>query len=290
MNCGVCGTSKVEKSFAIKDHSISKEVFHISTCVDCGMVYTNDAPLPQDCAKYYQSEDYISHSNTNKGLIFSIYHRVRSYMISRKADLIKRYHREGAILDMGCGTGYFAGFMQSVGFQVTGIEIDEKARQHGIDQFGIKAFPPDVLRSGELKTFKAITLWHVLEHLYEPKDYLAMFRSHLAEDGILVIAVPNHRSTDAKIFSTYWAAYDVPRHLWHFDPASMEKLASATGFEVIKKEHMPFDPFYNSLLSAKYRGSMVAPITGFWVGLRGYIGGLFDVNRASSLIYIMKKV
>jgi 2-polyprenyl-3-methyl-5-hydroxy-6-metoxy-1,4-benzoquinol methylase len=290
MNCGICGTDKVENTFAVNDYSITKETFNIGTCSNCGLAYTYDAPSEQDCARYYQSEDYISHSNTNKGLIFSVYHRVRSYMIGRKASLVSRYHASGSLLDMGCGTGYFAGHMQSLGYQVTGIEIDDNARQYGIDHFGIKATTPDVLKSGELaQTYKVITMWHVLEHLYLPLDFLNIFAAILDTDGVLIIAVPNHKSKDAKMFDRYWAAYDVPRHLWHFDPTSMAKLANAAGFEIVLKEHMPFDPFYNSLLSARYQGRLLAPLVGFWVGFSAYILGLRDVNKASSVIYVLRK-
>ncbi len=291
MNCGVCGTDPVENTFEVKDHSITKEIFHIGTCKNCGLIYTYDAPAEKDCARFYQSEDYVSHSNTNKGIIFGLYHRVRKHMISRKAELISRYHTNGALLDMGCGTGYFAGHMQSLGYDVTGVEIDDNARQYGIEHFGIKATTPVVLKSGTLtQSFKIVTLWHVLEHLYEPRQYMSLFRKHLTDDGILVIAVPNHKAKDAKIFGHYWAAYDVPRHLWHFDPSSMAKLANASGFDIVHKEQMPFDPFYNSLLSAKYNGAVIAPLSGFWAGLRAYLGGRSDVNKASSIIYVMKKV
>jgi 2-polyprenyl-3-methyl-5-hydroxy-6-metoxy-1,4-benzoquinol methylase len=291
MRCGVCGSEKIMNSFAIKDHSISNEMFHIADCADCGMRYTHDAPLESKCGVYYQSEDYVSHSNTNKGFIFSIYHRVRSYMLDRKAKLIHSYHTKGNILDMGCGTGYFANHMKEKGYEVLGIEIDDTARQYGIDHFGIKAVSPTALKSGEIKqTFDAITLWHVLEHLYEPKEYMSLFSKHMNLDSILVIAVPNHTSRDSQSFGDYWAAYDVPRHLWHFDPVSMAKLAAATGFKIVEKRQMPFDPFYNSMLSAKYQGAMIPMLNGFWVGLRAYLGGKSDVNRASSIIYVMKKV
>jgi 2-polyprenyl-3-methyl-5-hydroxy-6-metoxy-1,4-benzoquinol methylase len=290
MNCPLCGNTESKDNLVIVDHSISKEIFHIASCPSCNMRFTIDAPTENKISPYYQSEDYISHSNTNRGLVFSIYHRVRKIMLGRKAKHIKDYHKSGRLLDVGCGTGYFAGYMQAEGYQVVGIEIDENARELGKSQFQIEAFGPEKLINKELgNPFKIITLWHVLEHLYGPKKYMEIFKDHLTEDGILVIAVPNYTSYDAKYFKTNWAAYDVPRHLWHFEPATMAILAEKTGFEIIDKKQMPFDPFYNSMLSAKYKKQFPSIIWGCVIGLVAYLQGFINTNRASSVIYTLKK-
>nr|HMU04853.1 class I SAM-dependent methyltransferase [Saprospiraceae bacterium] len=137
--------------------------------------------------------------------------------------------------------------------------------------------------------FGYITLWHVLEHLYDPNAYLQKFHSLLDHNGYLIIAVPNHACFEAKYYGTYWAAYDVPRHLWHFTPETLEKIAVRNNFKLIEKKMMPFDPFYNSLLSEKYKNSTLGLLQGFTIGFVSYLKGLINVNKSSSVIYVLKK-
>lgn len=289
MQCGICQGHEILNPKEIKDHSISKETFTIGSCSSCGLLYTYNAPSVDKIAPYYASQDYISHSDTRQGLIANLYHKVRGIMLARKANLVSTYHKSGRLLDVGCGTGYFAKFMMGREYDVTGVEIDDTARNYGIKNFGITAHSTDFIEKNNNQTFDVITLWHVLEHIYELTPYMQRFHAMLNPGGHLVIAVPNHRSLDANEFNDFWAAYDVPRHLWHFDVVSMSKLAAKTQFEIIHKEHMPFDPFYNSMLSAGYKGSFSKLITGFMVGLRAYFRGKRDVAKASSIIYVMAK-
>jgi 2-polyprenyl-3-methyl-5-hydroxy-6-metoxy-1,4-benzoquinol methylase len=289
MQCGICQSQVITNPKEVKDHSISKEIFIVGTCESCGLVYTHDAPQADKIGPYYASQDYISHSDTRKGFISLAYHKVRSYMLGRKGDLVANYHSTGSLLDVGCGTGYFAKFMMDRGYEVIGVEIDDNARNHGIQKFGITAHNVDFIEHYNGEKFDVITLWHVLEHIYDLGTYMQTFHSMLNNGGHLFIAVPNNRSLDAEVFEDFWAAYDVPRHLWHFDVVSMSKLASKFNFDIIHKEQMPFDPFYNSMLSAGYKGSFSKLLTGFSVGLRAYFRGKRDVNKASSIIYVMSK-
>lgn len=288
--CAVCLSKDVTTIMQIKDHSISGEMFNIAQCGQCGFRFTQDPPSEADCGPYYQSEDYVSHSDTSTGIIFKIYHIVRNVMLGRKYRLLESLQGEKTLLDVGSGTGYFPHFMQEKGYRVTGIEVDDKARNYSIDKFGLSVFRPDDLKNGLInETFGFITLWHVLEHLYQPDEYLQLFAKHLKSDGYLIIAVPNHLSYDAKKYQTYWAAYDVPRHLWHFHPQAIQILAERNGFEVIKKESMPFDPFYNAMLSEKYKGNRFGLLSGMFTGKIALFKGWFNVNKASSVIYVLRK-
>ncbi|MBC7884009.1 MAG: class I SAM-dependent methyltransferase [Saprospiraceae bacterium] len=274
----------------IKDHSISGEYFHLNTCQTCGFVFTQGAPDELTCGRYYQSEDYISHSNTAKGVIFKLYHLVRNIMLAKKYQLIHDLNAPKRLLDVGSGTGYFLDYMNSRGYRVEGIEVDDKARSFSKEHFGVDVHSPDYLKEVDMsQKFGYITLWHVLEHLYEPNDYFHIFHSILSDDGYLVIAVPNKSSFDATYYGTYWAAYDVPRHLWHFTPETLEKLALNNHFKLLKKKSMPFDPFYNAILSEKYKGSSLGFLRGMVIGFISFIKGMLNVNKSSSLIYVFIK-
>ncbi len=288
--CAVCHSENISFFKKVYDYSITGDSFTIVKCNDCSFKFIQDPPLESECGPYYQSEDYISHSDSKKGITFKLYHYVRSIMLSRKYSLINQLNPEKKLLDVGSGTGYFANFMKQKGYQVTGIEMDDSARRFSKERFNLEIFPPSHLLADEsVQVYGVITLWHVLEHLYNPQNYWAKFQSLLKSDGFLVIAVPNHDSFDAAYYGDYWAAYDVPRHLWHFNPASIEKMAAQFGFKLLKMESMPFDPFYNSILSEKYKKSTFGFLRAACIGFVAYIQGMMQLKRASSIIYIFKK-
>ena len=289
-HCTACLSSDTNFYLNIKDHSISGEDFIINECNNCGFRFTSNPPEEIACGKYYQSENYISHSDTKTGLISKVYHWVRNVMLGRKYHLLQSLDANRNLLDVGSGTGYFPDFMQKKGYNVIGIEVDDTARNYSISKFGLNVLSPNQLKNKELKsTFGFITLWHVLEHLYNPDEYMSLFSELLDANGYLIIAVPNHQSHDAKTYKDFWAAYDVPRHLWHFSPKSLEVFAERNGFKLIKKELMPFDPFYNSLLSEKYKAGILQFISGLFTGLIALIKGYLNVDHASSIIYILQK-
>src|SRR5690606_21895187 len=143
----------------------------------------------------------------------------------------------------------------------------------------------------ENESFDVITLWHVLEHMENLNEVVAKIKSILKPDGVMILALPNHNSHDARKYKGYWAAYDVPRHLWHFTLDTVEKLLGKHQFNIIKQKIMPLDAFYISMLSEKYKGSgsLMQYIKGFTVGVTGYMRSLSDINNSSSVIYIAKK-
>ncbi len=290
-SCPICESDQLKLKLELKDYSISQEAFEIVSCGKCDFHFTQNVPDEAHAGPYYHSEDYISHSDTQEGFINNVYHKVRNYMLKRKYKLVSRFSKGRKLLDVGAGTGYFASFMKGKGFDVKGVEIDPEARSYSIEKFGLDVVPPSDFIEGKMGgKFDTITLWHVLEHLYDLNGFMKNFHSHLEEDGTLVIAVPNFTSLDAGHYGKYWAAYDVPRHLWHFSPDSLDKLAKKHGFKVVQKNTMPFDPFYNSMLSEKLKKSSLQLFKGFFFGYFSFWWGIFNVDKSSSVIYVLKKV
>jgi len=289
-HCPLCNSERIQKQTKVKDFSISGEQFEIYSCQECGFYFTQNHPDESDIGPYYQSEDYISHSDTSKGLINTIYHWVRKIMLGKKYRLIKHETPHKKLLDVGCGTGYFLDYMKNKNYQIYGVEKEKDAREFAINNFNIPVTSPDnFLNQSQNEQYGIITLWHVLEHIQNFNAYLKSIHNNLNKSGILIIALPNHKSYEAKYYKQYWAGYDVPRHLWHFSPNTLERLIKTHGFKIRKLKKLPFDSFYNALLSEKYRKNKFALLSGFFIGLLSYINSLFALKKASSIIYVCEK-
>ena len=272
------------------DHTVSSKKFPIWKCESCTGMFTQDVPDKHDIASYYKSEAYISHSNSKEGIVNKLYHVVRNHTVSEKRKLLQTVtrNRKGRLLDIGAGTGFFAGHMQQSGWEVTALEPDSSARQTAFELYGLKAEPAGSLFSLPDKSFDVITMWHVLEHVHELHEYLDKCRTLLKPGGTLIIAVPNYTSADADRYQQFWAAYDVPRHLYHFSPLSMKKLVERHFMEVKKMKAMWFDSFYVSMLSEQYRLGRPNLAGGIMAGLSSNWAALKKRSVASSIIYIIK--
>lgn len=288
--CPVCKSANIDPLLKVKDHSVSKEEYVIWQCRDCTLRFTQDVPDEDSIAPYYASPDYISHSNTSKGLLNQLYQNVRKLTLAQKANLVEHYTRQqGSLLDIGAGIGAFLSVMKQRGWAVRGIEPDEGARTTAKELFGLTLQEPSSLFDADGRRSDAITLWHVLEHIHRLHPYVARLKERLAEGGKIFIAVPNYTSGDAAAYRNYWAAYDVPRHLYHFSPQSIAVLMKAHGLRVIEKKPMWFDSFYISLLSSKYHRGRTSWVGAGLNGLRSNLAALVNRDRCSSLIYIIEK-
>jgi SAM-dependent methyltransferase len=289
--CPVCASRSIDPLLTVKDHTVSKENFVIWQCRNCSLRFTQDVPDEDSIGSYYQSADYISHSNTNKGLLNKIYQRVRKITLGQKSGfIIQKTKTHGNLLDVGAGIGAFADTMVKRGWKVTGIEPDPGARTQAKQLFGIDLQTPDVLEQLPKRSFDAITLWHVMEHVHRLHDYMETMKDLLSKGGKLFIAVPNYTSLDSDIYKTWWAAYDVPRHLYHFSPLSVSKLVEQHGLKVSSLHPMWFDSFYISLLSSKYRSGKMSWMGAAFNGLRSNINTWFNKERCSSVLYVVEKV
>ncbi|MCH8328750.1 MAG: class I SAM-dependent methyltransferase, partial [Candidatus Marinimicrobia bacterium] len=253
--CPVCGGSPVTPSLTVMDRTVLKEPFEIWHCPTCHCRFTQDGPDAADIGAAYDSADYISHSNTQAGLVNRLYHLVRPFSLRGKRRLVRRLSGlgTGSLLDVGSGRGHFLGVMQAGGWSVKGIEADRNAREAASAEWGVEVQEPPAMQQLPPETFQVITLWHVLEHLHALHGNMDTFGRLLTPDGTLIIAVPNHLSDDARHYGEHWAAWDVPRHLYHFTAESIGILASRHGFEITSMRGMWLDPFYVSLLSERNR-------------------------------------
>ena len=208
-----------------------------------------------------------------------------------KRELIQEitHKKTGSLLDVGAGTGAFSKAMKDAGWEVTGLEPDDTARKNALEKNGLELLSPENLYQFAPASFDAIAMWHVLEHVHDLHGYLDKYHSILKNDGRLVIAVPNYTSYDATVYQAYWAAYDVPRHLYHFSPESMEKMANNKGFKVLAYKAMWFDSFYVAMLSEQYKTGKNQYLKAVWNGLVSNLKAVFDQKKCSSVIYILEK-
>jgi SAM-dependent methyltransferase len=212
-------------------------------------------------------------------------------MLQRKRSIIEKTtgKKNGKLLDVGSGSGHFLAEMKKAGWAVTGIEINEKARDYSSSAHHVDVIEPGMISSLPSDSFDCITLWHVLEHFQDPFTYASEISRLLKPDGICVIALPNRGSFDAACYKKFWAAYDVPRHLWHFSPLTFSLFAEKSGFRIKSIRRLPLDVFYISMLSEKYRGARLHFLNGITKGIWFYILSSFNKNRSSSLVYFLKK-
>ncbi|NQY31191.1 MAG: class I SAM-dependent methyltransferase [Flavobacteriaceae bacterium] len=275
--------------FKVTDHSVSKEKFELLKNTEHGFLVTTPLPDISELSKYYETEEYISHTDTKRNLFEKVYHLVREYAIKNKVALINTEQEKGSLLDIGCGTGDFLSASKNNGWSVTGIEPNKTARDKANSKTEHKVFDTSKLENLPVDSFDVITLWHVLEHLPNLEEQIHLFKKLLKPNGTLIIAVPNHKSFDAIHYKEFWAAYDVPRHLWHFSQSSIKNLFGKFQIKLIKTVPMKFDSFYVSLLSEKYKTGKQNPFKAFWIGFRSNLKAK-HTSEYSSLIYVFKNL
>ena len=273
---------------SVKDHSVSSEEFHLLVNNEFGYLETSPQPSLEKLPEYYKSEDYISHTDTKRNLLEKVYHVVRNISLNRKLKLINSFTSEDKnLLDVGCGTGDFLQIAQQNDWTVFGVEPNNEARQIANSKTNNSVSDIEQLLEFPKQSFDVITLWHVLEHLPNLEEQVSILKSLLRENGRLIIAVPNYKSYDAEYYKNFWAAFDVPRHLWHFNQESISKLFSKENMEVVERHPMKFDSYYVSLLSEKYKSGWMNIFNAFRIGFTSNLKAKRS-GEYSSLIYILK--
>lgn len=292
MNCPICNHSNSVLVIESQDFSLTQESFSIYHCTNCSLRYTSPVPNKTEISKYYKFIEYISHTDVKEGWMNRLYHYVRNKTLAQKTKWVQSLFtgHKGHLLDIGAGTGAFAHAMHEKGWKVTGLEPDAETRSKAFENYKIQLQSTDTIFDLPENEFEVISMWHVLEHVHDLKPYLNQCFKSLKKHGRLIIAVPNYTSFDAKYYKKYWAAYDLPRHLYHFSPKSMSILLNEFGFEIVTIKPMWYDSYYVSLLSEKYKqagklGLLLAVVI-------GTISNLFtisDTSKSSSIIYEIKK-
>jgi predicted SAM-dependent methyltransferase len=287
-NCPLCGSKTFSQILKCVDFTVSKLEFRLQQCDNCTFVITSPRPIKGEIGQYYESEEYVSHSDTKKGFINSVYQLVKTHTIKSKVRMVQQLGTSNKILDIGCGTGSFLGACKKQGWVVNGVEPNNTARQNSIINYNFEPKSDFRKEEYEKEGFGIITMWHVLEHIHDLEEYLTGIAELLEEQGKLIVALPNLNSYDSKYYKEYWAAYDVPRHLWHFTPLTIKKLCTQYGLELYTTKPMWFDSFYVSMLSEKNKsgGNIVKA---FLIGLISNINAIFKKGVCSSQIYVFVK-
>ena len=287
-DCPICNHKTLSHYITCKDHLLTEENFNIVQCRDCSFLFTNPRPDKDSIGNYYQSDDYISHSNKANSVTNYIYKIARYFTLSNKVSLINQIVDQKSMLDFGCGTGEFLYSCKKDGWKIVGFEPEKNAREQATDLTGSKILS-NLEEINISEKVELITLWHVLEHVHQLNETLSLLINKLTQSGKMLIAVPNHESYDAQWYREFWAAYDLPRHLYHFSRKTMTTLLNNHGLKIHRIIPMKLDSFYVSLLSEKYQHGVSNYLRSF---LRGYKSNSFakkNMNNYSSLIYIAGK-
>lgn len=283
-------TATTENYLQVTDESVSKEIFHLRYHKQYDLLETHPRPENEKLGKYYISDNYISHTDSRRNLFEKLYQSVKNKTLSDKIRMINKNHSSSSdrikVLDIGCGTGDFlAAVKKNTVWETVGVEPNQQAadlaRKKNVIVFeNLEAIPQ--------QKFDIITLWHVLEHVPDLEYYIQQLQQLLKDNGLLIVAVPNYKSYDAKHYGTKWAAYDVPRHIWHFSKKAIKRIFETYDFKLIHIKPMYYDSFYVSLLSEKYKTGKMNFIKGFFYGCISNFSG-FLTKEYSSHIYLMKK-
>lgn len=214
--CNICHSAKKKKVLTAQD-PFTRESFILVRCENCGLIYTNPRPTSDERHLYYPDSLYPADPS-----------------IEEKKRILLHCIRQGRILDVGCGRGFFLNSIKH-NFEVTGIEIDEESSDYAFNEHGIEIIAREITDLDSIKKpFDVITFWHTLEHLPDPKGALDKAFTSLKERGLLLVAVPNIESLQASIFRRRWYHLELPRHLYHFSKDTLSRIIKDSGFTIME--------------------------------------------------------
>lgn len=288
-SCPICESTQRKVFLKSRNFRVNDQAFDVMECGSCAFRYTSPLPSVTEIGEYYDPENYVSHTGTKKGLVNKLFHAARFFTLRNKFNLLQSVSKGKKHLDIGAGNGVFLGFMKEKGWEVSGIELDDASRKKIEENTGL-SIAKTVHDNNETHEYDVITMWHVLEHVYDLKKDLEKIKQKLKKDGSLIVAVPNCDSYDAKKYKEFWAAYDLPIHLYHFRENDIRNLFDQYEMEVVEVKPMKFDSYYISMVSEKYKnnqkGGLGVLIRGFW---NGFVSNLKSKTGGySSHIYVIR--
>ncbi|MBQ8957315.1 MAG: class I SAM-dependent methyltransferase [Bacteroidales bacterium] len=286
--CPWCESDKAQINLWLKDEFLSHEDFHICECLGCGLLYTMPRPNKDKIGAYYKSEEYYSHQENKKGFIPKIYETVKSFNLKNKYKMATAEKTQGKLLDIGCGVGDFIHTAEQKGWECLGVEPSEDARNIAKTRINANIIESEELEQIPNESFDVITMWHVLEHVDNLKWQVEQLQRIVKQNGRIVIAVPNYKSYDGQFYENLWAAYDVPRHLSHFNKSTITKIFKSNGLELKKTKKLTWDAYYISYMSEQYKHHSFALLRGAY---RGFISNC-KARRSgewSSMVYVFEK-
>ena len=286
--CPWCRSDKAQINLWLKDEFLTKEDFHICECLNCGLLYTMPRPSKNKIGEYYKSEEYYSHQENKKGFIPKLYEKVKKVNLKHKYELATKGLQIGKLLDIGCGVGDFLHTAETHGWQCVGVEPSEDAKTIARQRTQATLLSSEDLEQLTDESLDVITMWHVLEHVDELKWQVEQLQRLISKEGRIVIAVPNYKSYDAQFYKEHWAAYDVPRHLNHFNRQSISKIFNTNGLRLIKTDTLKWDAYYISYMSEQYKIHNLPLLRGTY---RGWLSNI-KARRSgewSSMVYVFKK-
>ena len=286
--CPWCGSENAQLHIELKDLFLTQEPFKILECKDCGLLYTTPRPNKDEIGKYYKSDEYYSHQENKEGFIPKVYEKVKSINLKNKYTIATEKTRKGKILDIGCGVGDFLHTMEQHGWEGTGVEPSEEAKAIAKKRIKAQLFSSEEQENLTIGSFDVITMWHVLEHVDALRWQIQQLYRLCKPGGRIIIALPNYKSYDGQYYKAAWAAYDVPRHLNHFNEETIIKIFEESHLKHIKTKKLHWDAYYISYMSEKYLHHSL-PL------LRGAIKGMISNCKArksgewSSLVYVFER-
>lgn len=287
--CPWCDSPDIRQGSKIHDYFLTGEEFSLFSCKSCGLVFTNPRPKLENLDLYYQSDKYYSHTSSQGGIIPFIYRKVKEINLKTKFKQVTAGSVINKVLDIGCGTGDFLNVCKKSGMEIHGIEPDSKARNLAKEILKVEILHPDQSEKIPDESFDLITMWHVLEHVPDLKKQISELSRIIKKGGKVVIALPVYESYDAEVYKEKWAAWDVPRHLYHFNKAVINKMMLANDFKPGNVYPMKWDSFYVSMLSEQYLKSGFGIVKAFFVGFLSNIKARNNGNY-SSLVYTFIKM
>jgi 2-polyprenyl-3-methyl-5-hydroxy-6-metoxy-1,4-benzoquinol methylase len=241
VNCGLCGSQEqqVIRSVPVQRYGLAA-YFQLVRCHTCNLVYLNPRPDKQESAAYYPPEYQADMRKVLQEAWANPITRKGLEMVRRRRT--PRCSHKGKLLEIGAASGIYLQGQRELGWDVEGIEIDQESAEYARQKYGLTIHTGDaeeILPEMPEGTFDAVAMWHVLEHLHHPLQILREICRVLKPGGLLIVEAPNYGSPLVTLFGRYWFPLEIPRHLYHFTPQTLQAMFSRAGLVSFQVKGVP---------------------------------------------------